>query len=90
VWCDFLLSETAERRYSKEDILNRLGTQFLLVAGYTPEQVANFGDLSKISDERMNELLHAKTLEVLAFMAAEKPPPFTKLRKEKRRRKQGK
>ena len=83
------MSETAERRYSKEDILNRLGRQFLLVAGYTSEQVAGFGDPAKISDENMNELLHKKTQEVLAFIAAEKPPPFRKFPK-KRRRNRGK
>jgi hypothetical protein len=83
------LSETSERRFSKDEVLNRLGRQFLLVAGYTPEQVAGFGDPAKISDENMNELLHKKTQEVLAFIAAEKPPPFRKFPK-KRRRNRGK
>lgn len=83
------MSETTERRHNKEEILNRLGTQFLLLAGYTPEQVTGFGDLSKISDESMNELLHKKTQEVLAFMAAERAPPFTRISK-KRPRKRGK
>jgi hypothetical protein len=38
---------------------------FLRAAGYEEREILGFGDLEKLSSEKMSDLLHRKTLEAL-------------------------
>ena len=54
---------------------------FLQVSGYTAVQIAGFGDLARLPDEKMSELLHFKADNAIANALGEnlqKPRPRVK------------
>ena len=54
--------------------ISRALTQFNLLAlrysGYTSREIQTFGDPSQLSEERMQELIHAKALDALGKWAS--------------------
>jgi len=64
----------AEGKVSPEliDELQRSGRMvFLQMAGYTTAQIAGFGDLVKLPEEKMQELLRNKTELEIAYLLGE-------------------
>lgn len=73
------------------DELQRSGrTVFLRMAGYTPRDIAGFGDLVKLPEEKMQELLRNKTELEIAYLLGEgmenHPPQIEKLHGKKRKK----
>jgi hypothetical protein len=73
------------------DELQRSGrTVFLRIAGYIPKDIAGFGDLVKLPEEKMQELLRNRTELEIAYLlgeAMEKHPPRIKKLHGKKRKK---
>ncbi len=52
---------------SQDKVLETFNHQFLVMAGYMEEEIKQFGDLSKLSVEQMQELIKKKSMEHLGL-----------------------
>ncbi len=52
---------------SQDKVLETFNHQFLVMAGYPEDEIKQFGDLSKLSVEEMQELIKKKSMEVLGL-----------------------
>jgi hypothetical protein len=85
-------SSGSEGKISPEliDEVQRSGrTVFLQMAGYTAAQIAGFGDLVKLPEEKMQELLNNKLELEIAYLVGEaelkRPHRIRKLHEKKRK-----
>jgi hypothetical protein len=62
--------ENAEERSKFSRALTEFNLLALRYADYTTSEIRAFGDLSQISEERMQELLHTKALDALGRWAS--------------------
>jgi hypothetical protein len=86
-------SSGSEGKISPEliDEVQRSGRMvFLQTAGYTTAQIAGFGDLVKLPEEKIRELLQRKTEKAIANLLGEATlkhhPKIRKLHEKKRKR----
>jgi hypothetical protein len=85
------VAENEKARQEKADELLRSGRLvFLQVSGYTPARIAGFGDLLKLTDEKVDELLQHQIDNAIARALGEKlleqKRRVKKLRGRKRRK----
>jgi hypothetical protein len=62
----------ADRNKVADELLRSGRLVFLQVAGYTEAQITGFGDLLKLTDEKVNELLHHQAENAIANALGEK------------------
>lgn len=62
--------ENAEERSKTVRALGDFNLLALRYAGYTSSEIRAFGDPSQLSEERVQELLHAKMLDALGRWAS--------------------
>ena len=86
-------SSGSERKISPEliDEMQRSGRMvFLKTAGYTTAEITGFGDIIKLPEEKMKELLQRKTEKAIASLLGEAllkhPPRIQKLHGKARKR----
>jgi len=86
-------SSGSERKISPEliDEMQRSGRMvFLKTAGYAAAEIAAFGDLVKLPEEKVKELLQRKTEKAIASLLGEAllkhPPRIQKLHGKARKR----
>ena len=59
---------TARRDSTNQDtMIERFNRQFLTMAGYSEKEISQFGDLSKLSDQDMQDLIQKKSLRSLGL-----------------------
>jgi hypothetical protein len=61
--------EDTERLSKTSRALSEFNLLALRYSGYTGGEIRKFGDLSQLSEERMQGLIHAKALDALAKWA---------------------
>jgi hypothetical protein len=66
-----LLAEGESREKRADELLRSGRLVFLQTAGYTTAQIIGFGDLTKLPDEKMSELLHNKIDNAIANILGE-------------------
>lgn len=62
----------SDRKKTADELLRSGRLVFLQTAGYTAAQISGFGDLLKLTDEKVSELLHHKAENAIANMLGEK------------------
>lgn len=67
------MTETANQAREKEETLRLFHLAFLRAVRYSDNEIAGFGDLGKMSGERLQKLLHKKTEEVHAIAIGKNP-----------------
>ena len=85
------VAEDEKTQRERTDELLRTGRLvFLQTAGYTAAQITGFGDLVRLPDEKMQELLHSKTEKAIASLLGEATqkhhPRVMKLHRQKRKK----
>jgi hypothetical protein len=64
---------------NQDKVLKAFNTMFLKMSGYSPKEVRNLGDPSKLTSKEMQKLLHKKTLEAVVQAAkGTEIKPFSK------------
>ena len=59
---------TARRDSVNQDtIIERFNRQFLTMAGYSEREIGQFGDLSKLSDQNVQDLIQKKSMRALGL-----------------------
>ena len=74
---------TARRDSTNQDtMIERFNRQFLTMAGYSGKEIGQFGDLSKLSDQDMQDLIQKKSLRTLGLNGngKQKVVPFAEVR----------
>jgi PAS domain-containing protein len=66
--------ELPRRTVSREKVLTQFNAMFLEIAGYTGKEVRGLGNLSELTSDKMQALLHRKTLEALAIFVRRRRP----------------
>lgn len=74
-----MVEDENAQRERVDELLRSGRLVFLQTSGYTPSQITGFGDLAKLPDEKMSELLQHQIDNAIANMLGEK------LQKQKRR-----
>lgn len=78
------------QRERTDELLRTGRLVFLQTAGYTAAQIAGFGDLVRLPDGTMQELLHSKTEKAIASLVGEAAqkyhPRIIKLHRKKQKK----
>ncbi len=53
---------------SQAESLRRFNLAFLRYAGYGESEIVNLGDLTNLSEDKMNKLMHDKAITRFAFV----------------------
>jgi hypothetical protein len=59
---------TTKRDSTNQDtMIERFNRQFLTMAGYSEKEISQFGDLSKLSDQEVQDLIQKKSMRALGL-----------------------
>jgi hypothetical protein len=72
--------------FDDDQILRTLNHRFLLISGYLEPQIANLGDLAKLTSAQIYDLLHKKTMESLGPQGTLGKRKVTRLSKRRPKR----
>lgn len=64
---EYLETIPAKEHVSREEILAAFNRQYLLILGYSEEEISQLGDLSKLTSDEMKQLVSRKSMQALGL-----------------------